>query len=163
MGIEIQSHEIIWSIINFLVLVAILNKFLYKPLLGMLEKRKEDIANRYEEAEAAKSEAQRLKEQYTEEMQNAKREAQEIITKASKLAEDTRAEMLRESREESVKIMKKAQEEIRLEKEKAKAELREEISGLAVMAAGKVLNRTLRPEDHEKMIREFVNEVGDAS
>ena len=160
---NIHIPDMIWAIINFLVLVAILNKFLYKPLLGMLETRKQEIRNKYDEAEAARSEAVKMKEEYTREMQNARREAQEIITKATKLAEDSKSQILSEARDESAKMIKKAQEEIHLEKEKAKAELRNEVASLAVLAAGKILDRTIQQEDHEKMVREFVNEVGDVS
>jgi len=160
---NIHVPEMIWAIINFLVLVAILNKFLYKPLLGMLEARKQQIKNQLAEAEAARDEAARIKEEYTKEMQNARQEAQEIISKATRLAEESKAGIIQEARDEAARLMKKAQAEISLEKEKAKAELRNEVATLAVMAAGKILERTLEPQDHEKMIREFVQEVGDAS
>jgi F-type H+-transporting ATPase subunit b len=96
-------------------------------------------------------------------MQNARQEAQEIIIKATKLAEDSKTGILQDARAESEKVLKKAQEEIRLEKEKAKAELRNEVASLAVLAAGRVLERTIKPEDHEQMISQFVQEVGDVS
>ncbi len=160
---EIHIPDIVWAIINFFVLVAILNKFLYKPLLGMLDARKKDIQDKHEQAETARQEAQAIKEEYLKEMQNAKREAQDIITKAAKLGDDTKNEIIAEARESATKLTKKAQEEIRLEKEKAKNELRDEVASLAIMAAGKVLDRTINREDHDKLIREFVNEVGDAS
>jgi F-type H+-transporting ATPase subunit b len=160
---EIHIPDMIWAIINFLVLVAILNKFLYKPLLGHLEARKQEIQNKYDEAEAARAQAQQMKEEYMKEMQNAKREAQEIIAKATKLGEDTRTEIITEAREEAAKLSKKAQEEIRLAKEKAKAELRDEVAALAILAAGKIIDKNLMQEDHEKMVRDFLNEVGDAS
>lgn len=160
---EIHIQDMIYAIINFLVLVAILNKFLYKPILGMLDVRKQEIVNKYDQAEKARGEALAMKDEYAREMQNVKREAQEIIVKASKLAEDTGASLISEAREESAKLMKKAQAEIRLEKEKAKAELRDEVASLAVMAAGKVLDKTMKVEDHQKLIHDFVNEVGDVS
>ena len=160
---NINIPDMIWAIINFLVLVAILNKFLYKPLLGMLETRKEEIKHRYDEAETARSDALKMKEEYNQEMQNARREAQEIITKATKLAEDSKTMIISEAQDESSKMIKKAQEEIRLEKEKAKADLRNEVASLAVLAAGRILDRTLQQEDHEKMVRQFVHEVGDVS
>lgn len=160
---SVNIHDMIWAIINFIVLVAILNKFLYKPILGMLDARKQDIKNQLDEAADARNEAVKVKDEYTREMQNARQEAQEIISKATKLAEESKSGILQEARAESEKVLKKAQEEIRLEKEKAKAELRNEVASLAVLAAGKVLERTIKPEDHEQMIRQFVQEVGDAS
>lgn len=160
---SVNIHDMIWAIINFIILVAILNKFLYKPILGVLDARKQDIKNKLDEAANARNEAIQVKEEYTKEMQNARQEAQEIISKATKLAEESKSGILQEARVESEKVLKKAQEEIRLEKEKAKAELRNEVAALAVMAAGRVLERTIQREDHEQMIRQFVQEVGDAS
>jgi F-type H+-transporting ATPase subunit b len=160
---SVNIHDMIWAIVNFLILVAILNKFLYKPVLGMLDARKQDIKNRLDEADNARNEAMQVKDEYTREMQNARQEAQEIIIKATKLAEDSKTGILQDARAESEKVLKKAQEEIRLEKEKAKAELRNEVASLAVLAAGRVLERTIKPEDHEQMISQFVQEVGDVS
>ena len=160
---QIIVPDIVWSIINFLVLVAILNKFLYKPILGMLDARKTEIQVKYQQADEARNEAFKVKEEYLKEMQNAKREAQEIITKAGKLGEDTKEEIIAEARENATKVSKKALEEIRLERDKAKAELRDEVAALAVLAAGKILDKTIQPEDHAKMIQEFVSEVGGAS
>ncbi|PKM90128.1 MAG: ATP synthase F0 subunit B [Firmicutes bacterium HGW-Firmicutes-12] len=160
---SVNIHDMIWAIVNFLVLVAILNKFLYKPILGMLDARKLDIKSRLDEANDARNEAMQVKEEYTREMQNARIEAQEIITKATKLAENSKTGIIQEARVESEKVIKKAQEEIRLEKEKAKTELRNEVATLAVLAAGRVLERTIKPEDHEQMISQFVQEVGDVS
>lgn len=160
---SVNINDMIWAIINFVVLVAILNKFLYKPILGMLDARKQDIKNQLDEAADARNEAVKVKDEYTREMQNARQEAQEIIGKATKLAEESKSGILQEARAESEKVLKKAQEEIRLEKEKAKAELRNEVASLAVLAAGRVLERTIKTEDHEQMIRQFVQEVGDAS
>ncbi|MDX9871691.1 MAG: F0F1 ATP synthase subunit B [Clostridia bacterium] len=160
---SVNPHDLIWAIVNFLILVAILNKFLYKPILGMLDTRKQEIKNRLDEAEGARADAVQLKEEYAKEMQNARLEAQEIIVKATKLAEESKSGIVAEARQESEKVLKKAQEEIRLEKEKAKVELRNEVAALAVMAAGRVIEKTIKPEDHEQMIRQFVQEVGDAS
>jgi len=160
---QINIPDVIWSIINFLVLVAILRIFLYKPIVGMLDARKNEIQEKYRQADEARNEALKMKEEYLQEMQNAKREAQEIIAKASKLGEDTKEEIIAQARESAAKLTQKAQAEIQLEKERAKAELRDEVAALAILAAGKILDKTIQPEDHEKMIREFVSEVGGAS
>lgn len=160
---EIHIPDIIWSIINFLVLVAILNKFLYKPLLGMLDARKTEIQNNLDEAESARSDALTMKEEYLKEMQNAKREAQDIITKATQLGEEAKTELINEARTTSAKLTQKARDEIRVEKESAMAELRNEVASLAILAAGRIIDRAIEPGDHEKLIREFVSEVGDAS
>ncbi len=160
---SVNFHDMIWAIINFLILVAILHKFLYKPIIGMLDSRKQAIQSQLDQASEARNEAMQVKEEYTREMQNARQEAQEIINRATKLAEESKSGILQEAKAESEKVLKRAQEEINLEKEKAKAELRNEVASLAVLAAGRVLERTIKTEDHEQMIRQFVQEVGDVS
>jgi len=160
---ELHIPDMVWAIINFLVLVAILNKFLYKPLLGMLDKRKEEIVTNLENAKEAKNDALKMKEEYTRALEQSKQEAREILDKAVKIGEETKDSIIGQAREEATKITEKAQSMIRLEKEQAKAELRKEVASLAVLAAGKILDRTIQPEDHEKLISEFVHEVGDVS
>lgn len=160
---QINVPDLVWSIINFIALVFILKIFLYKPILGMLDARKEEIAGKYRQADEARNEAMSLKDEYVQEMQKAKAEAQEIINQASKLGEEAKASIIAEARINATNLTDKAKEEIRLEKEKAKAELRNEVADLAVLAAGKVLEKTLQPEDHAKLISEFISEVGGAS
>lgn len=157
---SIDLNTMIWSIINFLVLLAILYKFLYNPLLGVLEKRKEEIANNLSHAEASRKEAEVMFADYKKQLEDASSEAQEIIGKANKAAEEAKNELIAQAREEAAAITKKAQEEIKREKEQAMKEVRDEIAGLAVLAAGKVLEKSLTKEDHEKMVNDFVSQVG---
>jgi F-type H+-transporting ATPase subunit b len=161
--VQLSLYDLIWTIINFLIMVFVLYKLLYNPVLQILDARKKEIQQNYDRAELAKAEALQLKEEYTAAMQDSRQEAQEIITGAKKLAETSREEIIQEAKQEALRLTKKAREEINQEKDRAKAELRDEVSALAVMAAGKVLEKTLRAEDHEQMIRQFVQEVGDKS
>lgn len=157
---SIDLNTMIWSIINFLVLLAILYKFLYKPLFKVLDERKEEVANNLSQAEASRKEAEDMFSDYKRQLAEASGEAQEILTKANKAAEEAKNELISQAREEAAAISKKAQEEISREKEKAMKEVRDEIAGLAVLAAGKVLEKSLTKEDHEKMINDFVSQVG---
>lgn len=158
---SIHIPDIVWAIINFLILVAILNKFLYKPVTKMLDERKEEVVNNLNKAEQAKEEAEKLKEDYALRIKNAKTEAQEIIARANKLGEETKNEIVTQAKAEAEKVSVKAQEEIRLEKTKALAELRDEVATLAVLAAGKILGKNIELRDHEKMVKDFVKEVGE--
>ncbi len=160
---EIHVPDLVWSIINFFILVAILTKFLYKPLLGLLDKRKLEIEQNLEQAETAKTESIQAKEEYLKLIQNSRQEAQGIIDRAVKVGEETKDGIIKQAREESEKITKRAQDAIHFEKEQALAQLRDEVSTLVVMAAGKVIDKSIEKEDHEKMIREFIQEVGDVS
>ena len=155
--------DMIWAIINFIILLAILNKFLFKPLLKTMDGRKEQIEKDLYSAELAKKEAKDIKEEYTKQMEQTKAEAQQIIEKATKLGEETRETIVNQAREETSKMTEKAREMIRLEKEEALNQLRDEVSTLVVMAAGKVIDKTIDKEAHEKLIHDFIEEVGDAS
>ncbi|MDD2400948.1 MAG: F0F1 ATP synthase subunit B [Clostridia bacterium] len=159
----INGSDLLFSMINFLVLLVILNKFLYKPLLSMLDTRKEQISKDLDNAEIAKNEAQQMKEEYIKQMEQAKKDAQAIIDKATGLGEETKESIINQAREESIRITEKAQEMIRLEKEEALGQLRDEVSSLVVLAAGKVIGKTIDRETHEKFINDFIEEVGDAS
>lgn len=156
----IDPSTLIWSIINFVVLLAILYKFLYNPILNVLDKRKEEVANNLAHAENSRKEAEDMFADYKKQLADASAKAQGIITKANKAAEQSKNELISEAREEAASMTKKAQEDIQREKEQAMKEVRDEIAGLAVLAAGKVLEKSLTQEDHEKMINDFVGEVG---
>lgn len=160
---SINYSDMIWAIINFLVLLLILNKFLYKPLMTMMDSRKDQIKQDLDNAEKAKQDAQKMKEEYTAQMAQAKKDAQQIIEKATKIGEETRESILNQARQESAKMTEKAQEIIRLEKEEALNQLRDEVSSLVVLAAGKVIDKTIDKDAHEKLIHDFIEEVGDAS
>ena len=157
---SIDLNTLIWSIINFFVLLAILYKFLYKPILGMIDSRKEEVANNLSHADASRKEAEDMFADYKKQLAEATSEAAEIITKANKAAEEAKNALILQARDEATAISVKAQQEIGREKEKALKEVRDEIAGLAVLAAGKVLEKSITKEDHEKLVNDFVSQVG---
>ncbi|MHB8172384.1 MAG: F0F1 ATP synthase subunit B [Thermincolia bacterium] len=150
-----------WQIFNFLVLLAILNKLLYKPILSTLEERKRTIRESLEKAEVARIEADKLQSQYQAQMLQAKKETQEIIEKATKMGEEMKEDIVKNAKNEADKAIKKAQDEIVREKNQAVAALREEVATLAVLAAGKVVGRAITVQDHEQMVKEFIAEAGE--
>jgi len=158
---QIDLNEFIWAIINFLVLLALLYKFLWNPILNTLDKRREEISSNLSSAESMKQQAEEMLEEYKKKIAAAKSEAQDIINQANRAAEETRNKIMSQAHEEAAKITEKAREEIRREKEQALKEVRDEIATLAVLAAGKVLERSMTKEDHEKLVREFLSEVGE--
>jgi F-type H+-transporting ATPase subunit b len=99
----------IWSIINFLTLLAILYKFLYKPLFKILDQRKEEVANNLSQAEASRKEAEDMFADYKRQLAEASNEAGEIITKANKAAEEAKNSLISQAREEAAAISLKAQ------------------------------------------------------
>lgn len=159
LGFEFDKFA--WQVANFLVLLFILKKFAYKPILNMLDERKKSIEDAINNAETAKNEAEKMRKDYETRLAEAKQEAQDIIAKATKLGEEMKNEIVGNAQSEANKAIQRAQEEIAREKDQAIAALRDEVATLAVMAAGKVLGKAIAKEDHEKMVKEFVTEVGD--
>ena len=159
---EIHPSTIIFAIINFAILVVGLKVFLYKPVCNMLDSRREEVINNLNSAEEAKLEAQKLKDEYAAQIQNARAEAQDIINQAAKIGEQTKADIVSEAREEASRLTAKAQAEIAREKTEALNEIRNEIADLAVLAASKVVGKTIDVADHQNMVNNFVKEVGEA-
>jgi len=150
-----------WQVVNFLILLWILKKFAYKPILGMLDERKKSIEDAINNAESAKAEAVNLRKEYEARLAEARQEAQDVIVKATKLGEEMKNDIVANAQAEATKAIQRAQEEIGREKDQAIAALRDEVATLAVMAAGKVLDKSISVEDHKKLVNEFVSEVGD--
>ena len=159
---DINPSTAIFAIINFIVLVVVLKVFLYKPVCNMLDNRKQEVVNNLNSAEEAKLEAQKLRDEYAAQIQNARAEAQEIINQAAKIGEQTKADIVTEAREEAARLTAKAQDEIAREKTEALNEIRNEIADLAVLAASKVVGKTIDVADHQNMVNNFVKEVGEA-
>lgn len=159
---DINPSTAIFAIINFAILVVLLKVFLYKPVCNMLDSRKQEVANNLKSAEDAKLEAQKLKDEYAAQIQNARSEAQDIINQATKIGQQTKADIVNEAREEATRLVAKAQDEIVREKTEALNEIRNEIADLAVLAASKVVGKTIDVADHQNMVNNFVKEVGEA-
>lgn len=154
-------YKMMWAAINFFILLAILYKFAYNPILQMLDDRRNTIESSLRHAEEVRADVERMMNEAEASLMNARKEAQEIVARASKLGEETREEIVAKAKEEANAERARAIAEIQSEKEKALAELRDTAATLAIMAAEKVLGKAITVEDHQRMVKEFVNEVGD--
>ncbi|SMB88209.1 F-type H+-transporting ATPase subunit b [Desulfonispora thiosulfatigenes DSM 11270] len=159
---DLSLNEIIMAMANFLLMVVILNKFLYKPIVKVLDERKESIQGNLDEAEKTKTDAEGIKKEYQEQLKSARKEAQDIITKATKLGDESKEDLLRQAKIEADKISQRAKEDIEREKGKAISEVRDEVANLSISVAEKILGQKLEKKNHEKMIHDFVKEVGDS-
>jgi F-type H+-transporting ATPase subunit b len=134
---------IIWTIISFILLVILLWKVAYPQILKGMKNREETIKQQLEEAQKTKKEAENLLEDYKRQLAEARSEAQKIINEGKSLGENIRKEIVQKAQEESNQIVKRAQEEIGLQKQKAILELQEKIADLSIMAASKIINKSL--------------------
>lgn len=151
---------IFWTTLNFAVLLFVLYKFLYKPLLGAISTREQEIEGALKKAAEDRAEADRLRKQFESQIGNAQREAQEIISKASKAATTVKEQIESDARAKAAEMLENATKTIEREKNKALAELREEVATLAVAVAGKVIEKNLDNEEQKRLAERFVAEVG---
>ena len=151
------------TILNLFIQVYLIKRFLFKPINEILEKRKAHADAEIQDATKAKEEAQAMKAEYEENMQNAKNKASEILTTAQKTAALQSEEVLKEAASQAAALKSKAESDIAQEKRKAVNEIKDEIGGMAVEIAGKVIEREISEEDHTKLIDEFIANVGEAS
>ncbi len=158
---ELNMFDLIWAIINFLVILAILYRLFYKPVLRFMDSRRDEIARNISEAEEARTEAAALLNEYREKLAGAEQEAQEIVARATKAGEEARLNLLEAGRDEAATLLEKARAEIQQERDEALRALRQEVATLAVMAAEKILARTVTKEDHTRLVEQFLNEVGE--
>jgi F-type H+-transporting ATPase subunit b len=152
---------IIWTLVSFFILLFLLKKVAFPPILKGMKKREETIKQQLEEAQKTKKEAQDILEDYRRQLAEARSEAQKIINEGKSLGENMRKEIVQKAQAESNQIVKRAQEEIELQKQKAILELQEKIADLSIMAATKIINKSLNTEDNRRLVEEYVSKVGD--
>lgn len=151
----------VWAVVNFGILVAILNKFLFKPILGVMDERAAEVSANIDKAEADRIEAERMKAEYDSALTNARKEAAGIVSEAQKTAESKKEEILQSARTEAEEMHENALKKIADERESAFHDLKGEISTLAVRIAEKIVKKTINPDDHGNMVQDFAEEVGE--
>jgi len=149
----------IWTILTFLVLVALLAKFAWRPLLQALESRQESIRKSLDDAQKAKQELERLHAESAEIIRQSRVEADAIVTRSRGDAERLREEMKQKARAEADAIVKNAERQIQLETGRAVQQIRREAVDLSVMIASKLIQRNLTKEDNEQLIEEALKQV----
>ena len=149
----------IWTILTFLVLVGLLAKFAWRPLLEALERRQTLIARSLEDAQKARQELERLQRESAQMMQQARVEADAIISRTRSDAEALREELKTKSRAEAASIVKNAQQQIQMETARAVQQIRGEAIDLSVAIASKILKRQVSKEDHEGLVEETLKQV----
>jgi len=153
------NATLIAQILNFLFLVFILAKFVYKPLLNVMEARKNKIASDLEAADTAKVEAEAVKAEYAAKLADARQEAQAIIENARKNAQAAHDKIMAETKAEQDQVVAAAKEAIELEKQKAMADVRAQVISLSMLAASKIVEQKLGSEEDKKMAGEIVDSI----
>ena len=149
----------IWTILTFLVLVGLLAKFAWRPLLQALDARQQTISASLEEAQRARQELERIQRESAQMLAQARVEAESVIARSRTDAEALREELKQKARTEAASIVKNAERQIQLETARAVQQIRTEAVDLSVAIASKILRRQVSKEDNQALIEETLKQV----
>jgi F-type H+-transporting ATPase subunit b len=158
--------EVNWTLgvqlISFLLLLAVLSKLLYRPLLGALEGRSAAIAQQLAEAQAARETAQRELGAMEARIRAAHADAQALRERALREAGELRERLSADARQEAARLVEAAQAQVGQEVRRARAELRTEVGVLATQIAERLIRKSLTDDDHQRLVREALARIGPA-
>ena len=157
--IQVDPGLFLWTILTFLVLLGLLGKFAWKPLLAALERRHEVIKTSLEDAEKAQQELERLQQASKEIVSEARVEAQSIVAKSRAEAEKLKGELRQKAKEEADSILRNAEKQVQLETEKAISEIRGEVVDLSLLVASKLIEKNLSKEDNQSLIEASLKQI----
>jgi F-type H+-transporting ATPase subunit b len=155
----VDVWKLAFQVINFLILLFLLNRFLFKPVLARLDERSSKISKGLEDAETAARDRELARAEREAAVSEARKEAQEMIARATKIAEDSRHEIVAEARSEAEKVTQRAREEITAEKDKAMGELRTHVAELALAAASALVRKEMDTATQRRLVDDFLAEA----
>ena len=159
--LSIDFFTALFTLGNTVVLFLVLKKFLFKPIMQMIQDRQKEIDDLYADADKAKQAAAELQTQYQAKLSNAAQTGERMVKEAVELGQQRQNEILRQANAEADAIMRKARADIAQEKEKALSDAKNEIADLAMEIAGKVVGHSLQGADQEKLVDQFIAELGE--
>jgi F-type H+-transporting ATPase subunit b len=159
MLLEVNPGLIIWTIVTFIVLLVLLRLTAWKPILGALQKREENIRSSLEQAEKARDEAERILQENKKNLAQAEEQVQKVLKEGRAMAEKMRQDLIARANDESKRMIENAKEQIEREKQDALKELRKEVASLAIQAASKILDENLDENKQKKIIDTFIDEL----
>ncbi len=150
---------IAWTIVTFIILVLILRKFAWKPILKALQDREAHVQSTLERAEEARKEAARLLEENRKQLDRAEEEGRRIMTESRALGEKLKEEIIAKANQQSQRLVEQAKEEIDRDKQAALNQLRGEVASLAIKVAEKILDETLDETRHRKIVDAYLHQL----
>ena len=161
--ITLDGWTFLAQICNLMIQLVIFKKFLLKPIKQVIADRKAKADSEIADAQKLRTEAEAMKAEYEQNLQNARTEANQIVAAAQKTAAARSEELLGEARAQAAALKQKAEADIAQERKKAVNEVKDEIGGMAMEIASKVVEREIKEADHKDLIDEFIKNVGEAS
>ncbi len=161
--ITLDGWTFVAQICNLMIQLVIFKKLLLNPVKKVIAERKAKADSQIADAQKLRTEAEAMKAEYEQNLQNARTEANQIVAAAQKTATARSEELLGEARAQAAALKQKAEADIAQERKKAVNEVKDEIGGMAMEIASKVVEREIHEADHKDLIDEFIKNVGEAS
>ncbi len=159
--IGVNFWTALFTLLNFLVLFFVAKKFLIGPVLKIIAERQSELEDMYRQADSAKANADALQAEYQQKLESAHTTSEQIVRDAMLRGQTREEEIIRQANAEASAIMDKAAADIALEKKKAINDAKNEISGIAMAIAEKVVGRELNAADQNDLVDEFINGLGE--
>lgn len=147
------------QIVNFVILLFLLKKFLYKPLINLMNNRRQKIVEGLEKAKRGEEEFQKIQELRERELAKIQKEAEAIIAKAKEAGDKKQQEILKQAEEKTKKIVEEARGRIEIEKEKMLKEVRQDIANLVVAATEKILEEKMDSQREKKLVDQVIGKL----
>lgn len=159
-ALGVSLTEFVFYLINFLILVGLLTKFLYRPFLNMLETRKQSIQDALDNAEMVNRRADEKMENYNRQIAKMESKGRDIIKEAKERAEAQAAEILEEANAKADAIVVSAQRQVEREREKALEDMKQQVAALALLAAEKIIERSIAQTGQDQIVDEIIEQAG---
>ncbi|MAT58449.1 MAG: ATP synthase F0 subunit B [Ignavibacteriae bacterium] len=157
--LDVNPGLIIWTVVTFVVLLLVLKKVAWKPILSSLDEREKFIKDSLEKAEVAQKEAEKLIQDNRESITKAEEEAQKIVAQGRDYAEKLKAQMLEESKAEAKKMIDNAKAEIERKNQEAFNNIKDQVAEIAVNAAEKIIKENLDKEKNTQLVNKLIDEL----
>jgi F-type H+-transporting ATPase subunit b len=154
LGINLTGF--LWHTANFLLLLFLLSKILYKPVVKILDERAERVRESMERAEQIRIQSEQDERERLAQMDDARRQVQAMLTQAITMAEQVKSEARQAAQEEARRIVERAQAEAAAEREQAMTELRQQVADLSILAAERVVRANLDSQANRRLVEEFL-------
>ena len=159
--VSLEFWTALFALLNFLTILIVGTKFLWKPVMKIIKERQQEIDDLYNDANTAKTSAKVLEAEYQQKLAVATETGDRIVKEAVARGQAREEEILRQANADAAAIMDKASADIAMEKKKAINDAKDEISEMAMAIAGKVVGRQLTQEDHSALVDAFIDELGE--
>ena len=158
--VAINGWTMLFAWCNLIIVYLILKKILFVPVKNMIDSRQKEVDDMYSDAEGAKSEAEKMRDEYEEKLGAAREESEEILRTAVRKAQLREEEILAEANERAARTLERAEEEIAMEKKRALNEVKDEVTEMAIGIAERIIERDVAAEEHKDLIDSFIESVG---